>query len=171
MRYGIEQWVEIKDFPSYEVNQYGEIRNAHTKRIKSCQITSDGYLKMSLRSNVDKRHHSKLVHRIVASSFYDCEDERLQVNHIDGNKKNNNLSNLEFVTGSENVQHAYSTGIRGPSGGRGPIRKIKILETGEIFNNMHDCARAIGGDSGNVSRCVNGRINTYKGVHIIALEE
>ena len=164
-------WLPVKGFPKYEINQYGEIRNRRTGHIKQPQTDSWGYQQVSLHDDTPKKNHRKTVHRLLATTFFDGDHEGFQVNHIDGNKQNNFLGNLEFVTGSENVQHAYDTGIRKPSGGRGPLTKIKIVETGDVYDNMHECAKAVNGDSGNISRCVNGHLETYKGYHYIRVNE
>ena len=166
-------WLPIKDFPSYDINQYGDVRNIHTKHIKMKRTNAWGYNDVKLKGK-DKKIHTKLVHRLVAKTFYDISEERsniLQVNHIDGNKTNNFIANLEWVTGKQNVQHAYDTGIRKPSGGRGKIRRIKNLETGEIFDNMAECAKSVNGDSGNISRCVRGLIKSYKGYHFVEADD
>ena len=165
MRMGVEVWIPLKDFPLYEVNQYGEGRNRKTKHIKQPQKDAWGYHQVKLSQGKRNSAHSKTIHRLVADAFYDGDHSDLQVNHIDGNKTNNYIANLEFVTGSKNVKHAYDTGIRKPSGGRGPIRKIKIVETGQVFENMADCARFINGDSGNISRCIRDQTKSYKGYH------
>ena len=162
-------WKPVKDFPIYEVNQYGEIRNRRTLHIKKPREDSWGYNQVGLSKGVHGKTHSKTVHRIVANAFIEGNHDDLQVNHIDGNKKNNHIDNLEFVTGSKNVKHAYDTGIRKPSGGRGSIRKILIVETGQVFDNMADCARYVNGDSGNISRCVRNPSKTYKGYHYEAI--
>lgn len=164
----MEEWVILKDFPLYEVNRKGEIRNKKTKRIKKPQMDSWGYNQVGL-SNGSKKTIHKTVHRLVAKTFLDSARDDLQVNHIDGNKTNNSIDNLEFVTGSQNVKHAYDSGIRKPSGGRGPIRKIRIVETGEVFDNMADCAKRVCGDSGNICRCVHDRSKSYKGFHYEAI--
>ena len=165
----MEDWRTVKDFPIYEVNQEGVIRNKRTKKVKATRIDSWGYPQVSLSTGKHGENRSKTVHRLVAKAFYETDSTDLQVNHIDGNKTNNNIDNLEFVTGSQNVKHAYDTGIRRPSGGRGPIRKIRIVETGQIFDNMGDCARFINGDSGNICRCVHDPTKTYKGYHYEAI--
>lgn len=165
----MERWLTIKEFPMYEVNQYGTIRHKTTKHIKKPRVDSWGYHQVSLSKGVRGKNHSKTVHRLVANAFYDGDHSTLQVNHIDGNKTNNFIANLEFVTGSENVKHAYDTGIRKPSGGRGPIRKIRIVENDMVFDNMAECAKYIHGDTGNISRCVNNPERTYKGFHYEAI--
>lgn len=167
----MEKWLPLKEFPIYEVNQYGVIRNIKTKHVKKPYVDSWGYHQVSLHKGERGSSHRKTVHRLVADAFHDGDHSELQVNHIDGNKTNNFIGNLEFVTGSQNVKHAYDTGIRGPSGGRGPIRKIRIIETGMIFNNMGDCARYVGGDSGNICRCVHDQTKSYKGFHYEAIED
>ena len=52
------------------------------------------------------------IHRLVADSFFDGDHKRLDVNHIDGNKANNNLTNLEWCTRQENIKHAFINGLK-----------------------------------------------------------
>ena len=164
-----EIWMPVKEFPKYEVNQFGDIRNKRTLHIKKPREDNWGYHQVGLNNGVHGKTYSKTVHRIVADAFFDGEHSNLQVNHIDGNKQNNFIGNLEFVTASENVKHAYDSGIRKPSGGRGLIRNIRIIETGQVFDNMAECAKFVKGDSGNISRCVNNPTRTYKGYHYEAI--
>lgn len=161
----MDEWVTLRDFLLYEVNQDGVIRHKRTKHVKKPRVDGWGYHQVSLSKGEHGKNYSKTVHRIVANAFIPGEHSDQQVNHKDGNKTNNHISNLEFVNGSENVQHAYDTGIRKPSGGRGPIRGVRIVETGMMFDNMADCARFVGGDSGNVCRAAHDPTKTYKGFH------
>lgn len=167
----MDDWRTIKDFPIYEVNKEGQIRNRRTGHIKKPRLDDWGYHQVGLSRGVHGKNHSKTVHRLVAEAFIDGDHTGLQVNHKDGNKTNNHIDNLEFVSGSQNVQHAYDTGIRKPSGGRGPIRPIRIIETGETFDNMADCARYVGGDSGNICRCIHEPYRTYKGYHYEVVDD
>ena len=162
-----EIWKTIKDFPSYEVSNTGLIRNKNTKLVKKVWKDNDGYEKISLINVIgEKKTYRKSVHRLVAETFLGGKHDHLQVNHKNGIKDDNRVSNLEWMTASENVSHAYATGIRKPSGGRGPIRKIRVIETGIVYDNLHECAKAIGSDSGNVSRCLHGKFDSVKGYHL-----
>lgn len=167
-----EIWKTIEDFPIYEVSNLGHVRNKKTKELKKTFYDNDGYEKVTLISMKNgKQNYRKTVHRLVAEAFLSGKHPELQVNHKNGIKNDNKLSNLEWVTGSQNVKHAYDAGLRKPSGGRGPIRPIKVLETGKIYENLHDCAKAIKSDSGNVSKCLHGNCDTVKGYHLRYADE
>ena len=162
-----EVWKTIEDFPSYEVSSQGRVRNKNTKNIKSTFYDNDGYEKVTLVGFFDgKKTYRKTVHRLVAEAFLGGKHPYLQVNHKNGIKDDNRLSNLEWCTGSENVKHSYESGLRGPSGGRGKIRPVKVVETGVIYPNLHECSKAIGSDSGNVSKHLHGQFESIKGYHV-----
>lgn len=97
----IEVWLDVKDNPNYEVSNMGQVRNKRTGRYLAQHLNREGGY---LRVTIDGRH--KYVHRLVAAAFYDCDDETLEVNHIDGDKMNNCLPNIEWSTRQDNIQHA-----------------------------------------------------------------
>ena len=97
-------WNSISN--KYEVSDKGEIRNKKTKRILHQFVGKDGYLRVQFDGK------TKTVHRIVAKSFLKTSKNKLVVNHKDGNKQNNNISNLEWVTSSENQKHAYQNNLK-----------------------------------------------------------
>ena len=161
-----EIWKDVAGYSNYEVSNLGNVRNKATHSLKTFHKDNDGYLKVTLVSFKNgKKTHRKSVHRLVAESFLG-EHPDLQVNHINGAKDDNRLENLEWVTGSQNVKHAYDSGLRKPSGGRGDIRPIKVIETGETYENCKQCADALGVDASNVSRCVRGEIKSLRGNHL-----
>lgn len=109
-----QEFSEISAFDisdgTYEVSYSGIIRNSVTKKIIS-QWNSHGYNAVTLSTN-DGGYKNYLVHRIVAETFIEHNDiTRTQVNHKDGNKHNNDVSNLEWVTPKENIHHAFMTGL------------------------------------------------------------
>lgn len=166
-----EKWMNVRGHPSYEVSNIGNVRNKNTGHIKALRLTADGYKQVSLNTGGHGKSKSYLVHRLVADHFHEGDHSGLQVNHIDGDKQNNRVDNLEWCTGSQNVQHAYDNTLRRPSGGRGPISKIKIVETGEVFDNMAECAKAVNGDSGNICHVADKTHLTYHGYHYIRVKE
>ena len=82
----------------------------HWKEKPLCQGTRSGYKVVYFKKGNTKT--SKQVHRLVAQAFIPNPENKPQVNHIDGNKHNNNVDNLEWVTVSENAIHALNTGLR-----------------------------------------------------------
>lgn len=121
-----EIWKPIKNYEGlYEVSTLGRVKSLPRLKInnRGKQLTKEkilkgndfnkGYLKVPL---TDNNHVKKyfLIHRLVAETFVDNDNpkEKTQVNHIDGNKKNNCVDNLEWCTRSYNLQHAYDNGFK-----------------------------------------------------------
>lgn len=102
-------WVTLKQTNKYEVNINGEVRNKRTKRFTKSNPDKDGYLKVVLYHDEKRRNY--FVHRLIAEAFILNPENKPVVNHIDGNVKNNTLSNLEWATIKENVNHAYKMGL------------------------------------------------------------
>lgn len=155
----MEVWLIIKDFPDYEISNEGRIRNLKTGRIMKTSLNTRGYENVCLRKN--KTQYMKRVHRLVADTFYDGDHELYDVNHIDGDKTNNHIRNLEFCTRSENIIHAFNTGLRRP-----PRQvKIRVLETGEIYDSIRECARVLGINQSDICACFRGRQHSCGGYH------
>lgn len=93
----------------YEITKTGEIINLKTGRILKPQLNSKGYLRVQL---CGKRY---FVHRLVAEKYLPNPNNLEQVNHKDGNKTNNNIENLEWVSNQTNRTHAVEHGLH-PSG-------------------------------------------------------
>lgn len=115
----MEEWKDIEGYEGlYQVSDQGNVKSLARKRnnskgsytqkerILKQSNTTTGYKKVELVKNGQKK--SLRVHRLVAQAFIPNPENKPEVNHIDGNKTNNFVSNLEWVTSSENTTHAYT---------------------------------------------------------------
>lgn len=116
----MEQWKTIADNPNYEVSNLGNVRRIKTGKLLS-QQNSNGYRTVTLWENGKEK--IKYVHRLVALAFLDKPTNKNEVNHKDGNRANNCLDNLEWVTPSENILHGYKTLERKPIGAQKKYEK------------------------------------------------
>ena len=146
----MEIYKQYKD-TIYEISNTGKIRNMNTNKELKTQ-DKKGYNKVSL--HIGKNRKRKAIHVMVAEMFLDKNDfkyapsekkedidiNKLQVNHKDGNKKNNNVDNLEWCTSTYNIEHSYRIGIR-----KTPCRiPIVMKEENGIeqkFDSKYQCAR------------------------------
>lgn len=125
---------ELKDIPGFEgrykINIEGEVfslkQKIYLKQIKN----GAGYLSVALWKN--KKKQNKRIHRLIAEAFIDNPLTKPQVNHIDGDKLNNSIKNLEWVTVSENAKHAFDIGLRSNKGEKNSQSKLKECDVIEI---------------------------------------
>lgn len=94
----------------YAINMVGEVFNLTNGKLMKPSLNAKGYSQVVMVDNNGNRITRK-VHRLVAETFIENPYGKPTVNHIDGNKANNHISNLEWNTYSENQQHAYDTGL------------------------------------------------------------
>lgn len=111
-----ELWRPLSEYKGIEVSSEGRIRKAANRRNKERILTEfpkdrDGYCRCSVQK-LDGTWTSQPVHRLVAKAFIDNPDNKSAVNHIDGNRTNNRVTNLEWVTPRENVLHSFKYGVR-----------------------------------------------------------
>lgn len=115
-----EEWRDIERYEGhYQISNYSRIKSFKNDKITILKplIDKNGYLQIVFSKN--GQHKWFKLHRLVAQAFIPNPENKPQVNHIDGNKMNNHVSNLEWVSQSENNNHAVNTGLR-KSGGDHP---------------------------------------------------
>lgn len=100
-----EIWLTIKYNENYEVSNIGEVRNKKTKRILKPAISNKGYYLVALSKKC--KSHTYTIHKLVMEHFNRCAFAYEVINHIDGNKLNNCIDNLEYVTQKENCIKAW----------------------------------------------------------------
>lgn len=161
----LETWKEIEGFSNYYVSNHGRIKN--TFKIMKQKVSKTGYSYAMLYKN--KSRIDKPVHRLVANAFLDNAENKPTVNHIDGNKLNNNISNLEWATYSENNKHAYDIGIKRRLFGEDNFHSKKVIQlslNGDVINEFISYVEAnkiVGTNRGHISSCCNGKRKTAGG--------
>lgn len=161
----IEEWRDIKGFEGvYQVSNMGRVRSLdhitggkHWRgKILSTAVTA-GYPIVKLSKGSEK--HPRRVHRLVAEAFLDNPENLPEVNHIDGNKNNNRMDNLEWCTSKENKIHAWVTGLTKLPPAQTPRPVIQILDEKEIASYMSmEIAEIITGiDAGTICNCCKGK--------------
>lgn len=96
-------FVKIKDYPDYSINEKGEVMNKHSKLLKP-HTAGRGYYCYQLSN--EKGRKNEYIHRLVAKTFIPNPHNLPQVDHIDGDKSNNNVDNLRWVSNYDNA-HAF----------------------------------------------------------------
>lgn len=154
----MDHWIDIPNRPKYQLSIDGKVRNKHTGRILKTSTDKHGYAKLSL-GNEDNVY----VHRLAAETFYGTPEDKnaTVVNHIDCNRQNNHILNLEWCTPSENLKWGIHKGNVIPSIGLSKAsevnkKAVRIVELDKIFRCVKDCAEYLGVPPTNVSRCLTG---------------
>ena len=164
----VEIWKPINGYEGlYEVSNLGRVKSLarihimpngavmkHSEKILVAVDDGKGYLRLHLSK--DGKVKSFRVHRLVAQAFIQNSNDFPTVNHIDGNKKNNVMDNLEWCTQAENIAHSYSTVLKTKN-------YPKAVKATDEFGNVHhftsqcDAARRTGIAQQNISRCCLGK--------------
>ena len=162
----LEVWKPAKGYEdSYEISNYGRVKSFgnksnHKIAIILKQSTVLGYKTVTLT----KESKGKMfkVHRLVAEAFMPNNENKPHINHKDGDKTNNHISNLEWCTPSENIIHAEKIGLRNHPSGKEDKRSIQVKQiddlTGEVvavYGGLREMERETGFTRDNVSRVLD----------------
>ncbi len=174
----MEEWKQILEYDNYEVSSYGNVRNKKTGRILK-PARNGGYLSAKLRKNGATKSFS--IHQLVAICFIENSENKPQVNHIDKNRTNNKLSNLEWVTAVENTAHKLLT-LHVKTNQNLKIWRLDkdSDEKVELYNSIQDAAKwcvengyspSTHNAQGNISYALNGRYKSSCGFKWILNEQ
>lgn len=133
-----ESWVCVVGWEGvYEVSSLGRVRRANTLNVLRGRMDRDGYrlFCLSLR-RLGRRHTNAKGHRLVAEAFLPNPSNKPQVNHLNNDRSDNRVENLEWATASENTKHAYKTGSLTQRGVRNNASKLtpeKVIQIRQMW--------------------------------------
>jgi len=163
----MEYFKKIKGYPNYLISNEGRVYNYKYKRFLKPTKDRDGYLYVNLYKNgVTKTHR---IHRLVANTFIPNMFGKRTVNHMDGVKTNNFVSNLEWATNKENIHHAVNAGLqdnKGEKHGQSKLGESQVLEIRRIYSTGEISQRALAKIFGVSQRLIGYIVNRRNWKHI-----
>lgn len=154
---GNEIWKDVTYFEgAFKISNLGNVIGNNGRTIKPF-VTKEGYLRVLLRKNNKSKHF--LIHRLVCIEFIPNPENKKTVNHINGIKNDNRLENLEWATNSENLKHAYDTGLHSQKCLHFMSKVLQLDMNGnyiKTFNSMTDASLETGAMNANISNVCRG---------------
>lgn len=152
-----EIWKKAVGYETFEVSNLGRVKNTRLGIIKAQRKTHNGYLIVTLKGNGVK--HTEYVHRLVAKAFIDNPKQFPSVNHIDENKENNCVNNLEWCSILYNNCFAGRAKRVGDhhKQNHSKCKQVKNLDTNEIYVSVREAGRQTGICSMSISACLSGK--------------
>lgn len=160
-----EEYKDIEGYENlYQVSNLGNVKSLNYNRTGKERILkpikdNNGYLFVTLCK--EREHIKYSIHRLVAEAFISNSDNLPQVNHIDEDRTNNNVTNLEWCTAKYNSNY----GSRTERSALSRSKQVMCIETGVAYPSSSEAARQLGFAQTNISRCCNGIRNTCGGFH------
>lgn len=157
-----EEWRDVPGYEGlYKISNCGDVFSLIKNKILQPAKHKKGYDLIVLTK--DKKHKTHYIHRLVAKAFIPNPKNKIEVNHKDGNKNNNNVLNLEWCTREENTRHAFLNGLR-PMKCQIETEAIRLYDNYSfIYPSISEASRSTGVNQGNISRCCNGKCNSAGG--------
>lgn len=155
------EWREVKEYSNYEVNQFGEIRHKTRKKVLKPRSNNGGYQYVNFKIN--GKNINFAVHRIVANAFIPNPNGYTEINHKDYDRTNNCVDNLEWVSSSQNKQHAYLKDENKNSRGKAVVQRSKDGVYIKTFETISKAAKEMNCSVSAISNCCLGRTKTSQG--------
>lgn len=163
-----EVWKPIIGFEDqYEVSNYGNVCRMegivknHPNSFKliqrhsiSTRVNTKRYGYVECHLFKDNKEYLKKVHRLVAEAFIPNPNNLPEVNHIDGNKQNNCVDNLEWCTHIDNIIHAWNNQLATSNHRK---QKVRCIETGVVYDSIKECADAMNINRDCISNYLRGK--------------
>lgn len=154
-----EVWGEIEGYPNYAISNYGEVVNIKFGRSLKPRTNSRGYQHVVLFGEHGRKDY--YIHQLVAEVFLGDFRTGAHIYHIDDDRSNNHVTNLRLRgKGIGEYQIGY---VRG--------RRVRVIETGQVFINAYACANYIGGQASNIYAVLRGKHKRHLGYTFEYLEE
>lgn len=157
-----EEWRDVLGSNGiYQVSSFGRVRsynNRHHAKMQNPKYIKGHNLKGYIQVYISGK--MKLVHRLVAEAFIPNPEEKPFINHKDGNRDNNYIDNLEWVTQSENMRHSYDI-LKQPLPPGNP-KPVKCIETGVIYSSAREAEKDTGVLFQNIGKVALARANGGK---------
>lgn len=152
-----EIWAEVEGFPNYAVSNTGKIYSTLTDKLLAYRISEGGYPRVVLTEEGERRDW--YVHHLVARAFFGSYKSGLHIKHVNGDKKNNHVSNLMVRRRFKDIEKEMARPKKRKWG-----RRVRVIETDQVFRTARECADAIEGDYSSIYSCLRGKQKHHKGL-------
>lgn len=164
--YMVEIWSDIEGFGGcYQVSNFGRVKSLKFGKEQILKVKKDRYLRIGLCKDGKQKFY--MVHRLVALAFIPNPYNLPEINHIDEDKTNNKVENLEWCDRKYNINYGSHNKRMAESQTNYPkfSKKVLCVETGVIYPSAMQVKRELGFDNGNISNACNGRCKSAYGFH------
>lgn len=174
----MEIWKDMVEFDNkYQISNKGNVRRKGRKvnsaiqpkgyryikpKMVYLQNNGNGYLQIYV--SINKKRVMKYVHRMVATYFLKNPLNYNEVNHLDFNRSNNDVSNLEWCSKKQNIRHSFAHNKTRRTNGKTPVKIIQICESGNIvWKSAKEIGEKLNVDPSGVYKCCKNKLKSVKG--------
>lgn len=155
----MEEWKRSTKYTEYEISNKGRVRNMLTGRVLKNSINKNGgYEQVCLRR--EGKSKTERIRNLVADTFLEHK-EGMDVRNKNGDILDSRAENLEYCNRSKTIKSAYDRGSKVPNN----MVKVRVVETGETYDSVTECAHALNVLPSGVSKCINRAAYTCNGYH------